>query len=52
MRHQTLPHGFHLIGYQNVPDFCAGVDNRVILGSVAVGAVYAFLIWGIPALGF
>jgi hypothetical protein len=24
----------------------------VILGSVAVGAVYAFLIWGIPALGF
>jgi hypothetical protein len=42
----------HLIGVQNVPDWLSapGVDNRVILGSAAVGVVYAFLIWGIPAL--
>lgn len=42
----------HLAGVERVPEWLTGpnVDSRVILGSLGLGAVYAFLVWGVPAL--
>jgi hypothetical protein len=41
-----------LLGVEHVPSWLTapGVDNHVILGSLGVGAIYAFLVWGVPAL--
>jgi hypothetical protein len=42
----------HLLGFEHLPAWLLspGIDNRIIVGSVSVGAIYAFLIWGVPAL--
>jgi hypothetical protein len=42
----------HLIGIERVPEWLTtpNVDNRIILGSLALGFIYAFLVWGVPAL--
>ncbi len=42
----------HLLGIEHVPAWLSapGIDNRIIAGSLSVGVIYAFLIWGIPAL--
>jgi hypothetical protein len=42
----------HLFGFEHVPAWVLspGVDNRVIAGSLGLGVVYAFLVWGVPAL--
>ena len=40
------------LGFQNIPEWLANpaVDNRVILGSLGVSALYAFLVWVVPAI--
>jgi hypothetical protein len=42
----------HVAGFEHIPPWLSSpsIDSRMIEGSVAVGAIYAFIIWGIPAL--
>jgi hypothetical protein len=42
----------HVAGFERIPSWLASpnIDNRVIEGSFTIGAIYAFIIWGIPAL--
>jgi hypothetical protein len=42
----------HATGIEHVPGWLNGpnVDSRVILGSLSLGMIYAFLIWGVPAI--
>jgi hypothetical protein len=42
----------HLIGIVHLPAWLSapGADNRIIFGSLGIGTVYAFLVWGVPAL--
>jgi hypothetical protein len=39
-------------GFEHIPNWLASpnIDNRVIFGSLVVSTVYAFLIWGVPAI--
>jgi hypothetical protein len=42
----------HFLGVHDVPPWLKGpgVDGKVIAGTAVVSAVYAFLVWGIPAI--
>src|SRR5436190_4463900 len=42
----------HLLGVEHTPQWLSapGADKRVIIGSMVLGAIYAGLVWGVPAL--
>jgi|HubBroStandDraft_6_1064221.scaffolds.fasta_scaffold317738_2 hypothetical protein len=41
-----------LFGVEHTPEWLSapGTDNKVIVGSMIVAAIYAFLVWGVPAI--
>jgi hypothetical protein len=40
----------YLLGFEHVPSWLQNpsADRNVIVGSLAIGAVYAFVVWGTP----
>jgi hypothetical protein len=42
----------HFLGFEHTPAWLSNpaIDHRAIIGSLAVGAAYAFVVWGIPAI--
>lgn len=42
----------HLLGVEHIPPWLSapGIDSRVVLGSLCLGAIYTFIVWGIPAI--